>query len=230
MCARWRTPTATLDRRIGQARHEGAVLPAARGGPYSGVMPTAPAPTATTTALKEWGAVAVALLDGRQTVLLRKGGIHEKRFTVGADRFVLFPTVAHSHRERVRPEHRDLLDEGAGQVDEAAGTFTVRCGVTLVDVVEVAVPQRLDRIADLHIWTAASVVADRLEFRPRLPLQVLVVRAVALPEPVVLPRLEAYGGCRSWVELPVGWDGHGRAVHGEDRLAADAARVREAVG
>ena len=51
-----------------------------------------------------------AMLDGRQTVLLRKGGIHEKRFAVTASRFLLFPTVAHSHAERVRPEHRDLLD------------------------------------------------------------------------------------------------------------------------
>ncbi len=61
-------------------------------------------------ALKEWSAAVHALLDGRQTVLLRKGGIHEKRFEVAAREFLLFPTVAHSHAERVRPEHRDLLD------------------------------------------------------------------------------------------------------------------------
>ncbi|WP_143119568.1 DUF1802 family protein, partial [Mycobacterium tuberculosis] len=35
-----------------------------------------------TPALKEWSAVVHALLDGRQTVLLRKGGIGEKRFEV----------------------------------------------------------------------------------------------------------------------------------------------------
>ncbi|MDP9405577.1 MAG: DUF1802 family protein, partial [Actinomycetota bacterium] len=72
--------------------------------------PSLDAPPVTTPALKEWAAVAAALLDGRQTVLLRKGGIHEKAFRVGADAFVLFPTVAHSHAERVRPEHRDVLD------------------------------------------------------------------------------------------------------------------------
>ncbi len=32
-----------------------------------------------TPALKEWSAAVHALLDGRQTVLLRKGGIGEKR-------------------------------------------------------------------------------------------------------------------------------------------------------
>ena len=40
------------------------------------------ATTLTQPALKEWSAAVHALLDGRQTVLLRKGGIHEKRFDV----------------------------------------------------------------------------------------------------------------------------------------------------
>ena len=71
-------------------------------------------PSRTQTALKEWSAVVRALLDGRQRVLLRKGGIHEKRFEVAAQEFLLFPTVAHSHTERVRREHRHLLDEAAG--------------------------------------------------------------------------------------------------------------------
>ncbi|EFP37656.1 hypothetical protein TMHG_02029, partial [Mycobacterium tuberculosis SUMu008] len=66
-----------------------------------------------TPALKEWSAAVHALLDGRQTVLLRKGGIGEKRFEVAAHEFLLFPTVAHSHAERVRPEHRDLLGPAA---------------------------------------------------------------------------------------------------------------------
>lgn len=194
---------------------------------------SAPPITATTLALKEWGAVAAALLDGRQTVLLRKGGIHEKRFAVspergGANRFVVFPTVAHSHAERVRPEHRALLEAGAADVDDDA--LVVRCGLTLVDAVEVRRPEALAEIAELHIWTEESVRVDRLEFRPKVALAALVVRAVALPEPVVLPRLEDYAGCRSWVDLPVDWDGvAGRQVHREDRLAADAARVRAAL-
>ncbi|NUK55702.1 DUF1802 family protein, partial [Streptomyces lunaelactis] len=45
-----------------------------------------------TTALKEWSAAVHALLDGRQQILLRKGGIHEKRFTLADSRFLLFPT------------------------------------------------------------------------------------------------------------------------------------------
>jgi hypothetical protein len=186
--------------------------------------------TGTVPALKEWGAVACALLDGRQTVLLRKGGIHEKAFDVATDRFVLFPTVAHSHAERVRSEHRDLLAPGAGLVDDATGSFTVSCGVSLVDVIAVERTQGLRDIADLHIWTDESVRADRVDFRPKHRLQVLVVRAVELPRPLTLRRVDEYGGCRSWVDLPVDWDGtSGRQAVDDDRLVSDAGRVRAAV-
>lgn len=194
---------------------------------------------ATTLALKEWGAVAHAVLDGRQTVLLRKGGIHERAFTANpqdgqasgpAEGFVIFPTVEHSHVERVRSEHADVLAAGASDVHEG-GTFTVRCGVTLVDVVPVVDPERLPGIADLHIWTNESVQRERVDFRPRHAVQALVVRAVELPEPVTLPRLDEYGGCKSWLDLPVAWDGvAGRQVHDDHRLADDAARVRRTVG
>ena len=46
-----------------------------------------------------------ALLHGRQRVLLRRGGIGEKRFELTAREFLLFPTVAHSHAHRLPPEH-----------------------------------------------------------------------------------------------------------------------------
>jgi hypothetical protein len=194
-------------------------------------MSTADAPARTVLALKEWGAVAHALLDGRQTLLLRKGGIHEKAFTVEGDGtgVALFPTVAHSHAERVRPEHADLLPLGAADV--SASDLVVRCGVTIVDTIEVRQPARLPEIADLHIWTDASIREERVDFRPKHLLQALVVRAISLPAPVRLQRSDAYGGCRSWLELPLGWDGRsGTVVHGDDRLLADAARVRRAVG
>ena len=186
--------------------------------------------TATTLALKEWGAATHALLQGRQTLLLRKGGIHEKSFTVGEDRFVLFPTVAHSHAERVRAEHADLLDTGAADV-AADGTFTVRAGVELFDVIQVERPDDLERIEDLHIWTTESVRRDRVDFRPKHRLQALIVRAYALDEAVTLERLPEYGGCTSWVDIPVSWPAEsGRQIVDDAQLAIDAERVRGVLG
>lgn len=189
-------------------------------------------PTSTTLALKEWGAAIHALLDGRQHILLRKGGIHEKAFVAPsadgeAAPMVLFPTVAHTHAERTRPEHHDLL--APGDADVAEDSFVVRAGVRIVDVVEVARVDALPSLADLHIWTDESIRVDRVEFRPKHPLQVLIVGVVPL-EPVRLPRIEAYGGCRSWIDLDWAWDGRGDTVHPPEVTAAVAERVRSTVG
>lgn len=181
----------------------------------------------TVPALKEWSAVVHALLDGRQRVLLRKGGIGEKRFEVAAQEFLLFPTVAHSHAERVRPEHRDLLDAAAA--DSTDEHLLVRAAAKVVAALPVNRPDGLGAIEDLHIWTAESVRADRLDFRPKHKLAVLVVSAIPLIEPVRLTRTPEYAGCTSWVQLPVR-PRLGPPVHDEALLTQVAARVRDAVG
>ena len=161
---------------------------------------------ATVPALKEWGAVVHALLAGRQSVLLRKGGIGEKRFEVAAREFMFFPTVAHSHAERVRPECQDLLTAAAG--DSADDRVVVRAAAKVVAALPVNRPDNIEAIEDLHIWTAQSVREDRLDFRPKHRLAVLVVRpslwssrwnCIALPTTPAAP-----AGCsclcgRRWV-------------------------------
>ncbi|MDA2893186.1 DUF1802 family protein [Mycolicibacterium sp. BiH015] len=182
-------------------------------------------------ALKEWGAAVHALLDGRQTVLLRKGGIHEKRFEmapeVARSRFLLFPTVAHSHAERVRPEHRDLLNAAASDSTEDA--VVVRAGARVVAAIAVERPEGLAEISPLHIWTERSVQEDRLDFRPRHRLTVLVVSSARLTSPVRLQRVPEYRGCSSWVQLPVNpaWEA---PVHDDAALDAIARQVRDSVG
>ncbi|MUL67293.1 hypothetical protein BOO86_22655 [Mycobacterium sp. CBMA 234] len=178
-------------------------------------------------ALKEWGAAVQALLAGRQTVLLRKGGIHEKRFELSAPEFVFFPTVAHSHAERVRPEFSDLLEQAAG--DSTETEVVLRGGAKVVAAVAVERPERLEDIADLHIWTADSVQNERVDFRPRHRLTVLVVQAKPLAAPVQLARTPDYAGCRSWVDLPVTAD-WGPPVYNDAALASIAQRVRDSVG
>jgi hypothetical protein len=183
--------------------------------------------TATQPALKEWSAVVHALLDGRQCVLLRKGGIGEKRFDVAAREFLLFPTVAHSHAERVRPEHRNLLTAAAS--DSADGRVIVRAAAKVVAALPVNRPHDIDTIEDLHIWTAESVRRDRLDFRPKHRLAVLVVQAIPLVEPLELPRTPEYADCTSWLQLPAS-PTLAAPVLDDESLRRVAARVRDAVG
>jgi hypothetical protein len=55
-------------------------------------------------ALKEWAVVCKALEEGRQVLLLRKGGIMEYKqgFEVKHDKFLLFPTFEHQSKESIR--------------------------------------------------------------------------------------------------------------------------------
>jgi len=182
---------------------------------------------ATAPALKEWSAAVHALLDGRQSILLRKGGINEKRFEVAAREFLLFPTVAHSHAQRVRPEHRDLL--AAAAADSTDEHLTLRAAAKVVAALAVNRPDGLREIEDLHIWTAESVRADRLDFRPKHKLAVLVVQAIPLTRPIRIIRTAEYAGCTSWVQLPVE-PTLAAPVQGAAALAQVAARVRDAVG
>lgn len=68
-------------------------------------------------ALKEWAVTVLALAQGQQALLLRKGGIHEssKDFRVIHPEFLLHPTFEHQRedllKEAHRPDLRYLLDQ-----------------------------------------------------------------------------------------------------------------------
>ena len=143
-------------------------------------------------ALKEWAAVVHALLDGRQTVLLRKGGIHEKRFSLRGSRFVVFPTVAHSHAESTRPEHAELLTLGLPDVSER---FRDGPGGSRGGRGHRRAPARSDRRpgAVPHL-DHGSVRRNRIDFRPRHELTAIVVRVRPLARPV--------DGCRCCPSTP----------------------------
>lgn len=190
-------------------------------------------------ALKEWGAAIAALLAGRQTVLLRKGGIGEKRFTLGRSRFLLYPTVAHSHAESTRSDHHDLLAVGARDVrlapDGAPAAVTVRAVAEVTAAIAVGRPDHIAALEPFHVWTTDSVRRNRIDFRPRHQLTAIVLSVRPITTPIELPVLPEYGGCRSWVDLRTGWDTLGRVPVGDpvvepsalQRIADD---VRSAVG
>ena len=146
---------------------------------------------------------------------------------MAAEDFLLFPTVAHSHAQRVRPQHRDLL--GTAAADSTDDHIVMRAAAKVVAAVAVTRPEALPEIEDMHIWTAGSVRTDRLDFRPRHRLTVIVVQAIALAEPLRLARGPQFGGCTSWVEVP-GAPVRADPVHDGATLAEIARRVRDAVG
>jgi hypothetical protein len=97
------------------------------------------------------------------------------------------------------PEARDLLvDIDADRPPDGSVVFR--------HVARVRDVHRVRSLADLaayrprHVWSDA-VVAERFH-RWQDELHVLEVDVTPLPEPLMLPWHESFGGCKSWVELP----------------------------
>ncbi|MGH2668676.1 MAG: DUF1802 family protein, partial [bacterium] len=55
-------------------------------------------------------------------------------------------------------------------------------------------------LRDDHVWSD-DYIRMRMAYKPRKPMNVVVVRTWNLPEPVEVPVLEHFAGCKSWVPL-----------------------------
>ena len=163
-------------------------------------MNTEHVPAVTQTAFKEWAAICRALAQGRQRVILRKGGIVEPggHFELAHREFLLMPTFLHQAPESLVPEARDLLvDIDADRPPE--GTVVFRHRARVIHAIRIESLEGVARFRGDHVW-ADHVVAERFH-RWRDELHVLEVEVTALPEPLVLPWQDSFGGCKSWVEV-----------------------------
>lgn len=159
--------------------------------------------TTSSTAFKEWAVICDALEQGRQTLILRKGGIHEGRdgFRVEHSEFWLFPTYLHESEgtERLIDEARDDLSRVVA-ARPRAGEIRLSLYTVVTDVHEIRDPRLLPRLAGFHVWSDHSV--DE-KFHYREPgLYALTVRIFRRETLLVLPESPHFAGCRSWVDLP----------------------------
>ena len=165
-------------------------------------------------ALKEWAVAVKALERGETALVIRKGGIREKAFAVKDSRFLLLPGYEHQKPELLKPAYRKLLSEIPDLTDDGPLRFTSFAEVK--GAYEISEPGSLEAIDPYHMW-APEYAESRFKWRPKKPLTVLVLCTYVLPEPVELPYSEAYGGCKSWIELeePVSTAGARPAVDDE---------------
>lgn len=153
-------------------------------------------------ALKEWAVAIRALAEGKQIVLMRKGGIAEetREFRLESPSFWLYPTYEHQKRELLKEE------AGAGLAATLEGWSPqqthadIECFATVEADIEVTSQEQLDRIRDTHIWTD-RFAEERLKWKRQKPLHVLVLRVHKLDRPVQVPILASYSGCTSWIRV-----------------------------
>src|SRR5712671_6677552 len=114
--------------------------------------------TSNNIAFKEWAGICAALGSGLQTLILRKGGIHEGRdgFRVAHGEFWLFPTYVHEAAAGLEPEALPLLARAESERPEA-GTLRLANYAIVTDVFEVQEERLLSRLAGLHLWSPRTV-------------------------------------------------------------------------
>ncbi len=180
-------------------------------------------------ALKEWAVTIAALAAGDQVLIVRKGGIGEKRFDLPHPRFYLFPTYAHQRPELVKPAGRERFGDPLAQRDEP-DRLPLATYAELHAAHPIADPDALAAIDHLHILSA-DYASERLRWRRIQPLWAAVLRVWTIPEPPILDVTAEYGGCVSWVELPAAVAAPREPVPAlsDEAFAASAAAVESAL-
>lgn len=155
-------------------------------------------------ALKEWAVLINALDAGRQIVLIRKGGIREetKDFRVRHDAFFLFPTYDHQRADLLKPEYRPDLETVLAQGIDPTHEVVISHFARVTDAFETS-EDDIVRALSPHYIFADNYAYERLHWRPRKPLEVMLLRVYRLPQVHHLPVLPDYGGCKSWIDLAV---------------------------
>jgi hypothetical protein len=151
-------------------------------------------------AFKEWASVCDALLAGRQTIILRKGGISEGQapgtFVPEHSEFWLYPTWVHQAEQGVRETPAGASVPSAQPRD---GTVPIDALVRVDLLGYLDSEQRLPALEDHHILTAETVLK---RFHYRKPgLWILGARVWRREPGFEIPVMAAYAGCKTWVKL-----------------------------
>jgi hypothetical protein len=152
-------------------------------------------------ALKEWAVVCRALEEGRQVVLLRKGGILEYRqgFEVKHDRFLLFPTFEHQSKDHLQADYAGRLDQVLKE-QPAAGNNKITSYAQAIEVKEISDRATIKSLEKYHVWNESYVKA-RMDYNPKKPMSVILLRVFKLDKPIMVESKPEWAGCKSWIPL-----------------------------
>ncbi len=152
---------------------------------------------------KEWQIICEALNKGTQSLILRKGGIHEGKdgFSFGSVReFLLFPTRFHAQGDHVKKD--GAFTPGKEWESGDAVHFDTFCKVE--ETYELTDWEQVKALAPFHQWTEACI-QERFNWEGKGmasgKIHLALLRAYKLEKPIEIEYTKRLGGCRSWVEL-----------------------------
>jgi len=148
-------------------------------------------------AFKEWAIICDTLGSGEQSIILRKGGIHEGRdgFSFKHPEFFLFPTLFHEQIARTRLPASTPIPAGVGG-EIGIGQFARVEWTATITSLETALGLR-----GFHVWNE-EVVRERFHYDEAPGLHLAFLRVFRCEPRWAFPDEAKYGGCRSWVTIP----------------------------
>jgi hypothetical protein len=183
-------------------------------------------------AFKEWAGVCDALFQGRQSVIIRKGGVSEGAgpgiFVPEYSEFWLYPTRVHQAEQGLRG---DAAGPPSAQPSgpEAVGSIPIRGLVRVDQIGRVESEKTLPALEEFHTLTCETIL-KRFHYRKpglwvlgaRVWLRDSVLPVVATPE---------HAGCKTWVILdqPIATSGLS-PVFDETQWAEHRSRLRSILG
>ena len=151
-------------------------------------------------ALKEWAVNIEALAQGKQILLMRKGGIHEETrdFQLMEEIFYLFPTYLHQKKELLKSEYQAMMDSTLEGHDPNATTVQVHYLAKVADDLLFEDEESLKKVEPFHIWTQ-DFAETKLHWKKEKPIHALLVRVYQLETPIEVMLRDEYNGCKSWI-------------------------------
>ncbi len=156
-------------------------------------------------ALKEWAIICRALEEGKQSILLRKGGVleYKKGFEISQKIFLLYPTFEHQSKEYLQPnylENFELLVEAKDSITNNDKLNTIRILASIEEIHEFCDETTLSKLEKYHIWNE-RYVQSRMNYNPKKPMNALFLRVYKLPKPISIDVKPEWAGCKSWIEI-----------------------------
>jgi hypothetical protein len=155
----------------------------------------------TISALKEWAVVCKGLEEGRQTILLRKGGIMERKdgFELKHNDFYIFPTYEHQSRELLQQDYADKF-EAILQRKPLDDQIAIYLYAKVIFITETFNREMLYDLRDFHIWNE-KYINLRMDYNPEKPLSIVLIRVYRLNTALNVTLSPQQAGCRSWIDF-----------------------------
>ena len=150
-------------------------------------------------AFKEWSYIVTALGKGKQSIILRKGGISEENgdFELKGKEFLLFPTLFHQAEQMVKPSWLPFLKKE--QYHEKLEYVRIKYYAKVVDAKVLTDWEQVKKLDSFHAWNE-EIIKERFT-RWENKIQMLIVQVFELGAAEYILLKPSYDGCKSWIEI-----------------------------